>query len=106
MGWRLTRAGGQQLKQSALPLGKSNDDHPMAGVEIYLAKLLAESAHRHTPGATRDAYEEGMIDAVLDGELLGSQREQQAQVEAAARASRPRSPIERMVDQACGVTPR
>lgn len=85
---------------------KANDHYQYADIEIELAGYLAEAESRD-PEAVRiienvmglhvdydavDLYMEGMVDGALD---RIAERE--------APPPRPRTPIEMMVDEACGV---
>lgn len=73
-----------------LSLGPSNDEPWCVRVEIELAGFLAETNCLHEPGLIRGDYEGGLIDGTL--ERLGPYQ-----------PPRPRSPIEMMVDRACGL---
>lgn len=75
-------------------------------IEIKLAAYLAEAwarepevlriiedvMHLHVDNDAIEVYEEGLIEAALD-QIAGRER----------AFSRPRSPIEMMVDRACGI---
>ena len=81
-------SGGAVVKS----LGPANDDHDAAVIEIRLAELLAEDAVMFEPGAERDEVDEAIIAAAVH-RLAELERSR----------ARPRSPIEQMIDSACGL---
>jgi hypothetical protein len=71
-----------------LSLGPSNDDSYGVWIEMHLAEMLADRDFKHDSRITRDDLDEATI------ELMSEQ---------VPKARRPRSPIEILVDRACGV---
>jgi hypothetical protein len=71
-----------------LSLGPSNDDARGVQIEIRLADWLADREWPIDPRITRDDHDEALIE--IASEQVPLER-------------RGRSPIERMVDEACGI---
>lgn len=110
---RLVRRRGEHLRprlSTAAPvsIGPANDSYPNADIELELAGFLAGAA-AHDPVDVRiiedvglyvdddavDLYQEGLIEHATE---LVEKR--------AAALRRPRSLIERMIDEACGIEAR
>lgn len=100
-------AGRVSLLDFIKTIGPANDSYPNADIELELAGFLAGAAARD-PVDVRiiedvmglivdddavDAYQDGLIEHALD---LIAQRSKPL--------SMPRSPIEQMIDRACGVS--
>jgi len=73
-------------------LGPSNDTFDTAHIEMWLGECLADNPHRADIEMVWAAWDETVIDCALDD------------IERLKKAPRrPRSPIEQMVDRACGI---